>query len=295
MPKPKLESSKDAYSLISPKLQKIIQEAEKRTAEKQQHVNNFQPSGQEFLPFWSNNIRCLPNELLRSALFTARNRKQPRTYLKNAPIFTIGDGKIVYTGEELRQDDETVWLQLIHLAKEQPLGAFIEFTPYAFCKAVKWPLKGQSYTRLKTVLTRMQATALAVHSKRLKKGNGSSLSMLPAFDWQDIDTGENLSRWRVQIAPGLVEIFGDVHFSRMEWEQRLALPVGLATWLHGYLSSHKEPFPIKLETIKNGAGLTAEDKSHLKNIVEAALQALENVKFLSSWQIDGDLVSVQRA
>jgi hypothetical protein len=279
--------------IIPPALRKRAEEAERRLQSKKQSTEVQQEARQEYLPFWPDEMRCLPNEVLRSALFTARNRKQPRENLKNATIYMIGSGKITYTGEELRQDDETVWLQLVHLAKEQEAGTFFEFTPYAFCKAVHWPLKGQSYTRLLATLTRMQATSLKVYSNRLKKG--VSLSMIPGFEYQDDETGGKLPRWRVQIAPGLVELFGDVHFSRMEWEQRLELPVGLATWLHGYLASHKEPYPIKIETIKKGAGLTTEDKSHLIGIVEAALQALEDVKFLSDWSIDDDLVSVTRA
>jgi hypothetical protein len=281
--------AKNINDIIPPAMRKRAEDAEKR----QTLTEKIQPvPRQEFLPFWPDEMRCLPNELLRSALFTAKNRKQPRENLKDATIFMIGGGRITYRGEELRQDDETVWLQLIHLAKEQQAGAFVEFTPYAFCKAIHWPLKGQSYTRLKESLQRMVATGLSVYSKRLKKG--VTLSMIPAFEWRDMEKETNLPRWRVQIAPQLVEMFGDVHFSRMEWEQRLDLPVGLATWLHGYLASHKEPYPIKLETIKKGAGLTTEDKSHLKELVESALQALKNVNFLSDWNIEDDLVSVQR-
>jgi hypothetical protein len=89
-------------------------------------------------------------------------------------------------------------------------------------------------------------------------------------------------------------MFVDVHFSRMEWEQRLNLPVGLATWLHGYLASHKEPFPIKIETIKKGAGITTEDKSHLLKTVETTLKALQSVGFISNWHITDELVSVER-
>lgn len=85
------------------------------------------------LPLWAEAMRRMPNELLRSALFSARNRKQPRAYLKSADIAVLFDGCITYLGEELRQDDETVWLQLIHLAKERPVGSVVEFTPYSFC------------------------------------------------------------------------------------------------------------------------------------------------------------------
>jgi hypothetical protein len=243
------------------------------------------------LPLWEGALRCVPNELLRSALFNARNRKQPRADLKNQEIAVLFDGSITYRGEELRQDDETVWLQLLHLAKEQPLGQTIEFTPYSFLKAIRWPTDKNSYARLRECLDRMQATALGVYSKRL--GDGVSLSMLPVFSWHD-ENKQTLKKYRVQVAPQLVELFGTDHFTRIEWDQRLALPVGIATWLHGYFATHKEPYPVKLSTIKRGAGFTTGDPSRVRQLVEAALKELEKVGFLESSEIDGDLVRVKR-
>lgn len=247
---------------------------------------------QERLPFWPDDVRCLPNEILRCALFNAKNRKQKREELKNAAIFIIGDGAVSYTGQELRQDDQTVWMQLIDLAKSQEAGVYVEFTPKAFCQAISWPLSGQSYTRLRECLTRMQATALSVYSARL--GEGISLSMIPVFKWEDQSTGKKLPKWQVKIAPELKKAFGDVHFTRVEWQQRLALPDGLATWLHGYFATHSKPFPIKLETIKQGAGITIENNSELRRMVADALRKLVEVNFLADWNISGDSVSVKR-
>ena len=73
-------------------------------------------------------FRALPNEVFRSALFDVRNMRTKREYLKDHQICVIGDGSVTYTGEELRQDDEMVWLQLIELAKSQPLGEGVRFT-----------------------------------------------------------------------------------------------------------------------------------------------------------------------
>lgn len=244
------------------------------------------------LPLWAEALRCLPNEIVRSALFNARNRKQPRAYIKKTEITVIGDGRITYQGEELRQDDETVWLQLIHMAKERPLGQLVEFTPYSLCKAIGWPICKGSYERLRACLERMQATSLAVYSKRLKEG--VSLSMIPIFAWQD-DDKQTLKKYRVQVAPQLVELFGDVHYTQLEWSQRLALPDGIATWLHGYFASHREPFPIKLDTIKRGAGMTTERPAKVRELIEKALIQLVNVGFLKSWKIVGELVHVKRA
>ncbi len=248
---------------------------------------------QRQLPLWANSLRCLPNEIVRSALFTARNRRQPRIHHKKAAeIAVIGEGRITYKGEELRQDDETVWLQLIHLAKEYSLGQLVEFTPYSFCKAVGWPIGKASYERLRACLDRMQATALAVYSNRLKEG--VSLSMIPVFAWQDEDK-QTLKKYRVQVAPQLVELFGDLHYTQLEWAQRLDLPDGIATWLHGYYASHREPYPIKLDTIKTGAGMTTVSASRVRQLIEQALTALKEVKFLSTFEIVGELVHVKRA
>ncbi|QBQ53833.1 plasmid replication initiator TrfA [Nitrosococcus wardiae] len=43
---------------------------------------------------------------VRLALFSVKNKKQARTYLKGMPIMVVGDGRITYCGQELRQDDE---------------------------------------------------------------------------------------------------------------------------------------------------------------------------------------------
>ena len=244
------------------------------------------------LPLWADAVRCLPNEIVRSALFNARNHKQPRAYLKEAEIAVIGGGRIKFTGQELRQNDQTVWLQLIHLAKSQPIGEIVEFTPYSFCKSVGWKATGGDYIRLRECLTRMQATALSVYSDRLKEG--VSLSMIPEFRWQD-GKGRTLSRYQVQVAPKLVELFGDVHYTQVEWEQRLALPAGIATWMHGYYASHKKPYSIKIDTLKDGAKLTTINNSHAKRLIKNALKQLVIVGFLESFDIIDELIHVKRA
>ena len=275
-----------------PELQAKAREREKARQAKAEKDSTAVVPAVVQLPLWPDAVRRLPNELLRSALFNARNRKQPRAYLKKTDIAVLFEGRITYQGEELRQDDETVWLQLIHLAKEQPLGQVVEFTPYSFCKAIDWPICKGSYERLRECLDRMQSTALAVYSKRLKRG--VSLSMLPAFEWQD-EHKNTLKKYRVQVAPQLVELFGDVHYTQVEWAQRLAVPVGIATWLHGYYASHREPYPVKLETIKKGAGITTERPAKVRELIEKALTELVNVGFLKSWEIVGELVHVKRA
>jgi len=245
------------------------------------------------LPLWSDVVRSLPNEILRSALFNAKNRRAERAMLKSQPIAIIGEGRITYRGEELRQDDETVWLQLVHLARQHVAGQLVEFTAYSFCKEIGWPINKNSYERLKESLRRMQATGLDVSSKRLERG--VSMSMIPFFEYEDSETQKKLPRWRVRIAPELVVLFGENYFTRVEWAQRLKLPDGLATWLHGYLASHRVPHPIKVETIALGSGVNSGDKPELRRMIKRALTNLVQCGFLLSFVLADDLVTVKRA
>ena len=127
------------------------------------------------LPIWAEAMRAAPNELIRSALFNAKNRNNKREYLKNAPIYVVGDGEMRYTGEELRQDDETVWMQILHLARLQPLATWVEFKRSEFLKALGWPTSAYYYTRLDETIKRLSATNLSIASKRLHKLVGVSL------------------------------------------------------------------------------------------------------------------------
>lgn len=243
------------------------------------------------IPYWTAQFRGIPNEIVRSALFCAKNRNKPRQYLKQAQVSIIGGGTIRFTGEELRQDDQLVWLQLLHVARNHELGNTIRFTPYSFCKSLRWSACGRSYTRLKLSLSRMQATSLSIYSNRLKEG--VSLSMIPYFKWSD-DQGNSLREYEVRVAKELFILFGQVYYTRIQWEQRLTLPDGLATWLHAYYASHSAPFPLKISTLKSGAGLTTTNKSSLRQNIEIALNHLVRVNFLATWEIHGELVHVQR-
>jgi len=246
----------------------------------------------EQLPFWPAEVRCAPNEFLRSALFNARNRNQPRRYLDGVVLAMLGKGRITYRGEELRQDDATVWLQLVKFAAEIPLGNYVEFTPHAFCKAVGWTPTGDAYAHLRKCLSRLQATSLAFYAERTQIT--ISLSMIPEFCWQDLGTGKPLPRYKVKLASQLADLFRGHHYTYVTWSQRNRLPEGLATWLHGYFSSHREPFPLKIADIQRVADLTIQRPDNLRTAIVRALTALVNVGLLESWKIADERVIVVR-
>ena len=244
----------------------------------------------KYLPEWPDGQRALPNEILRSALFTCRNRNHTRVFMKDAEIAVIGDGQVIYRGEELRQDDELVWMHLMHLIKKLPLGECVEFTPYAFLKALGWSLNGQNYERLRISLSRMQATALRIQSKRLQCF--ISISLIQKFLSRN-DRNENLSRWQVWVSREMRLLFDEEFLTRMAWETRRSLPAGIASKLFGYWASHRKPFPVKIETLSKlcGSGMAAK---HFKAELKQALEQLRGIGFLENWEVTDDLVVVTR-
>ena len=81
------------------------------------------------LPFWSELKRGTPNSFLRSALFSAIQSKD-RTFIKGETIFSQQGIDVKFTGEQLNQEDLTLWEILTHIYRENPLGDTIEFTAY---------------------------------------------------------------------------------------------------------------------------------------------------------------------
>lgn len=198
---------------------------QKRSQQTQMIRAEFDAPGQEprQLPLWEDYFRGLPNEIARSSLFSSRNRSTKRVWHTGASLFVLGDAEVLYRGEELRQIDEVVWLQVLHLARSQPLNEWVEFVPGAFLKAVGWSTSVKEYDRLKATLARLQATSLQLQSKRLKCG--VSVSLIRKFEWKD------RKQWRVMLEPEMQVLFPDDYYSKVMWTQRLSLPSGIASKL----------------------------------------------------------------
>lgn len=257
------------------------------------------------LVLWSEGQRGIPNELVRCAVFSAKNRKEPRrTYDPQVPLSIpiIGGGEVLLIGQELRQEDERVWLQLIHLAKEAR-SEWITFAPHSLIRAIEWPNNGASYTRLLACIRRLSTTGLELYSSRFDKG--VSVKLIGKYEYsKDASTP-----WRVQVfdrEDNQMMMLFDKLYSRLDWAMRLSLPEGVATWLHGFFSSHSEPYAHKIETLARGAGIVLDvpedDESRrkerlrdAKKTIKRALEALVAIGFLTSYSVSTKgLVSVIR-
>ena len=238
------------------------------------------------LPVCGEDKRGTPNSFLRSSLFAAIQSKD-RYFTKKEVLYAQKGITVEYTGERLNQEDLTLWETLVHLAKESPLGDECFFTAHSILKAMKLNTGGDEHKRLDEGITRLIACAVKVRME----GKGFTGSLVE----NSREREGNNKHYYLRLSRELIRLYGDTEYTAIDWGQRLELRrKPLALFLHGYYSSHREPFPIKLETLYQLAGSQNGERKGFKRRVKAALEALVAIGFLESYQIKGDLVSVKR-
>lgn len=252
----------------------------------------------ESLPNWAQGLRGIPNALARSALFCVGNpRIKERRYFNGELIAATGGITLMYTGSELRQDDLDVFLQVLHLAKEQKLGENIQFTAWSMILAMGWAKHMESYQRLSACMIRMKATALCLTvESRTGSRMGFAGSLIGQFDWRETGSNEPLREWSVSLEQKIVLLFEPAAYSLLNWRTRLDLPP-LAARLHSYYSTHREPFPVSTELLHKISGSKIKELRKFRYELRAALILLVTNGFFLEAHIDtkSDLVYVVRA
>ena len=62
----------------------------------------------------------------------------------------------------------------------------------------------------------------------------------------------------LKLNPDLVKLYGAGMWTAIDWEQRQALRrKPLVLWVHGFYSSHADPYPMKIEKLMQLSGLQA--------------------------------------
>jgi hypothetical protein len=264
-----------------------LKNIERRCKELAAQEPDLEPSKVIQLPLWHEPKRGTPNSFIRSALFAAIQGKD-RVFMKGQFLGGQEGITVKFTGEQLNQDDLTLWETLIHLARQHPLGNQCSFTAHGILKALKVSTGGDEYRRLHEAITRLNACSVEItHEGRTYFG---SL----------IDGGikdEITNHYTIEINRKMNRLFGDSQWTAIHWQQRLELRrKPLAQALHAYYSSHKNPVPVTLRFLQELTGSRNNQPADFKRKCRAALDALVKIGFLQSYSfIKGDLVKVARA
>lgn len=240
---------------------------------------------------WADNLRAMPNDLARAALFTVRNKRTPRVARQAHSIFVLSKGvEITYTGIELRaDDDELVWQQVLEYAKRVPVGSPVTFTFYELCKDLGWSINGRYYDKAEECLSRLQATALQFISGRI--GRLESVSLIHRF--RVLDRGKKNSRCQVEIDDEMVVLFAGKYYSKFEWEKYRSLSP-TARRMFDYFVSHSEPFPMLLESFRLMCGSDSDRPKKWTEQTNKACEELNGSGLVKKSWVAGDKIYCER-
>ena len=237
------------------------------------------------LPLWPEQKRGTPNSFIRSALFSAIQSKD-RVFVKGAALYSQQGIEVKFTGEQLNQEDLTLWETLVHLAKQHPLENVCSFTAHGVLKALGLPTGGEQHRQLQEGITRLNACS--VHITHDGKTYFGAL----------IKSGlkeEATNHYSIELNRELIRLYGETQWTAIDWQQRMQLRrKPLAQALHAYYSSHRVPYPVKLATLQRLTGSKNAQAASFKRQCRTALNELVRIAFLDSFSIDGDTVTVHR-
>lgn len=238
------------------------------------------------LPLWPEPKRGTPNSFLRSALFAAVQGKS-RRFIKDEVLASQKGIKIRFTGEQLNQEDLSAFEALAHLSRQLPLGQMCEFTAYSVLKTLDLSIGRAQYEQLRLTIQRLTACSVEIEHDGIVYAG-------PLI--QESIRDEHTGRWKVLLNRRIRSLFGENRWTAIDWEERKRLrgkPLALA--LHGYFSSHAEPYPVKIETLHEWMGTGNRNKRSFRQKLIQALEELVSIGFLESFEILGDLVKVTRS
>lgn len=242
------------------------------------------------LPVWPEPARGVPNGILRSALFGVV-RRGARRYLERAEIPAVEGVSIIYTGVRLDQCDLDVWETVLHVARVQNLGNECRVNAYQFLKLLGKADDGRARATLDKQLSRLNATAISIGVGRYSY-EGSLI--------EEVYRDSLTKAYVIRLNPKLRALFEADQWTAVDWEIRQRLAGSpLAQWVHGFYSSHANPYPIKVETLRLLCGSENKDLFGFRRDLKKALAAVETaykergLKFQVA--IENDLVIIGKS
>ena len=236
------------------------------------------------MPFWPDAKRGIPSEMVRSALFTIGQSGKRRHYHRER-LTSISTVEVRYTGHELRQRDEDVFLQILHMASRSRTPGEVVFTASELIEHLGWTRNGRSYDELADTITRLKEASITIkgpldHEIEITKSSSLIRDFTRAKRTRDYS-----SAWCVSVDPTVINLFVQKRYTLIDWSQRLKLSP-LAKWLHSFYHSHREPYAMFVATLHGLCGSQMATVKRFRQQIRAALDELVDVGFLSSWTID---------
>ena len=238
------------------------------------------------LPSWPAGMRGTPNACLRSALFAGVQGNERIAYKKRTLLAAVEGIEVRYLGVQLNQSDLDVWMQIVHLSRMQLPGFSVTFSAHALLMALGRSTGKSQHEWLKESMARLGGAFVEItyHGRQTFGEKG----------FLRYHRDEITQRYVVELTESMLRLFED-GYTHIEFEQRQQLRKHpLALWLHGFLSSHAAPYPLKLQTLYQLSGSSTQNPRDFKLRMRKALQALVTIGAIEHFEIDEDVVKVKK-
>lgn len=237
------------------------------------------------LPLWPEEVRGVPNAVLRGALFTVSQGREH--FQELTPIAAVDGIEISVQNARLNQYDLDLFEMLLHLQRLQPLGERVEFTAHALLKFLGRGTGGKDHKALLNDMARLMGSIVHIRWTAERKAFMGSLVERAYID-------EDTDRWVIEFSRDLMTLYSQGH-TWIDWDQRQLLGRNnIAKWSHGFYAGHAVPYAYKVETLRDLCGSTAVLRE-FRRVLRRALNELVSIGAITSWEIDaGDLVQVKR-
>lgn len=235
-------------------------------------------------PLWTNNHRAGPNAIFRSALFPILKFQESRPFAKKKKIFSVDGLTVFFTGEQFDQSDLDVYLELLHIAAEHPLGTEITFSAHSLLLALGRNTGLSDHQWLSRVLIRLRGGTVEITDHHIRYFGGL------------IEGGiqHEISKfYTISINPKFAVFFMSGLWSKIDHEQREAFGRNMtAKALHAYYSTHAAPGPHSFDTLAGIAGLEGKNRRDVKARLISAHETMKKEGFLMDFQVLENAIQV---
>lgn len=250
-------------------LEKKAQESQQRTAEK--HTAEVIQ-----LPLWQHIERAIPNHIARSSLFAPIARGRRKMHDKEL-LVSRGDVNIYYTGKQLDEADCDVWMQLLHIAKQYPLGEAAPINRAEVLRSIGRATGNKDYLWLHESIRRLHLGAIEIETNKyiIKKGpRVEALHLLDGFTYEPED-----ETYYLRLDKRLLQLFSHSEFALVDWEKRFMIThrVDLAKRLQRLVATSSDKTQrYSLKYLKEVCCYN----SPMRKFKDALLEALEELERL---------------
>lgn len=237
---------------------------------------------------WPEKVRGVPNVILRSALFSISQKRAISRKL--TAIASLEGIEIRIKGEHFNQDDLDVWEALVHRARKQPLGTYVRFTVNDILRELDRDTGGSQHSQFHDELARLQGGVIEI---RWPDEGRKLTDKLVGRSFYD----EASETYVLMLSEDLLKIY-KTGYSWIDWEERKRFRRNaLARWLHSFYATHADPFPYKVETLRDLCGSNKSQRlTDFRKALRIALNLLKKNEVLLDWKIckQRDVVEVTK-